>query len=114
MASPWLQLRFEDAGDGGGLTLPLFGFASQRFTAFGGELVILGATIIFGRVPFGFDRAGTFHAAERGEQRTGIDAEDAVADLFNAKGNAVAMHGFESQGFEDQHFESSLDEVAGV
>jgi hypothetical protein len=114
MASPELQLRFEDAGDSCGLTLPLFGFASERFMTFGGELVILRATIVLGRVPFGANRAGAFHAAEGGEQGTGIDAEDAVADLLNAQGNAVTVHGLQGEGFEDQHFQGSLDQVAGV
>jgi hypothetical protein len=52
-------------------------------------------------------------AARSSRTRAGIDAEDAVADLLDAEGYTVAMHGFEGEGFEDQHFEGSLDEIAG-
>jgi hypothetical protein len=48
--------------------------------------------------------AGALHAAEGGQQRAGIDAEDAPGDLLDALGYSVAVHGFESQGFEDEHF----------
>jgi len=91
----------------------LLGFFLEGLSAAVGEEVILGAAIVFGGAPLGLDAAGALEASEGGEERAGVDAEDAVADLLDAEGDAVAVHGLEREGFEDEHFEGSLDEVAG-
>src|SRR5207248_8421904 len=43
--------------------------------------------------------------------RACVDAEDAVAHLFEADSNAVAMHGLERQRFQNEHVQSALDEI---
>jgi hypothetical protein len=104
---------FEDAGDGGELAAPLVGFFFEGLAAAVGEEVVLGAAIVLGGTPLGLDAGGAFEAGEGGEERAGVDAEDAVADLLDPQGDAIAVHGLEGEGFEDQHFECSLNEIAG-
>src|SRR4051812_43258846 len=106
------SLGFENAGDCGGAALPLLGFSRECFAAFGCEAVVLGAAIVFSGAPFGFDVTGAFHAAECREERAGIDAEDAAADLLDTKSHSVAVHGLEGESFQDQHLERALDQVA--
>lgn len=108
-----LRSGFEDAVDGGGLAAPLLAFFAKSFAAGGGELVVAGAAVVFSGAPLGGDAASALHAAEGGKEGAGIDAEGAVADLLDAQGDAVAMHGLEGEGFEDEHFEGALDEVTG-
>ena len=100
---------FENAGDGGELAAPLLGLFFEGFSAAVGEEVVLGAAIVFGGTPLGLDAAGALEASEGGEEGAGVDAEDAVAGLLDAEGDAVAVHGLKGEGFEDQHFEGSLD-----
>jgi len=105
---------FEDAGDGGELASPLLGLFLESFAAAVGEEVVLGAAIVFAGSPLRLDAGGALEAGEGGEEGAGVDAEDAVADLLDAQGDTVAVHGLEGEGFEDEHFEGSLDEVAGL
>src|SRR5580700_2267073 len=104
---------FENAVDGGGLAAPLLAFFAEGFAAAFGEHVIAGAAIVFRGAPLAFDAAGALHAAERGQKRAGIDAENAAADLLDAESDAVAVHGLEVEGLEDQHFQGPLNKVAG-
>ena len=53
-------------------------------------------------------------ALKRNEQRAGVDAENALAHLLDANGDAIAVHGLEREGFENQHVESALDEIGGI
>jgi hypothetical protein len=104
---------FEDAGDGGELAAPLLGLFLEGLAAAFGEEVVLGAAIVFAGSPLGLDAGGALEAGEGGEEGAGVYAEDAVAGLLDAQGDAVAVHGLEGEGLEDEHLECSLDEVAG-
>src|SRR5450631_1494679 len=107
----WLVLRFKNARDGGDLTLPLFRFAGESLSPLRSEQVILRATIVLRRAPLGLHAPAALHPAKSWKQGSRVDAEDAGADLLNAQGYAVAVHGFESQGLEDQHLKCPLDHV---
>jgi hypothetical protein len=45
------------------------------------------------------------------KQRTCIEAENALACLFEPDGDSISVHGFERQGFQNEHVQSALDEV---
>jgi hypothetical protein len=104
---------FENSADGGELTGPFASFVFQGFFASVGEDVVFGAAIVFGGAPFAVDPAGALEAEERGAEGAGVDLEDAFTDLIDADGDAVAVHGFERESFEDEHVESSLDDGGG-
>src|ERR1700759_5082059 len=93
--------RLEDSGDRGNLPTPFASLVAELFAAFRRERVVLRTTVIFCGLPFGVDHAITVEALDGEEQRTGIEFEDAVADLFDADGDAVAVHRLEGEGFED-------------
>src|SRR6185437_6306019 len=76
-----------------------------------GEGVVLRAAVVLGGAPFAFDEAIAIEAAKGREQRAGVHAEDAAADLLDAEGDAVAMERLEGERLEDQHVECALDEI---
>src|SRR4029077_18308725 len=45
------------------------------------------------------------------KQRTCVEAENALAHLFEPDGDPVAMHGFERQRFQNEHVQSALNEI---
>src|SRR6201999_3222355 len=104
---------FEDAVDSGDLAVPLRALFFEALSTAAGELVVVSAAVVLAGAPLGFDPAGAVEAAKGGEQRAGVDAKDGVADVLEAEGNAVAVQGLEGAGFEDEHFEGSLNQVLG-
>src|SRR5579862_1301037 len=104
---------FEDAGDGGDLAMPLLRFGLQSFASFRSQQIVPGTAVVLCGSPLGFDVSGTFHAAERREQGTGIHAENAAADLLDAQGYSIAVHRLKSQGLEDEHLKGALHKLAG-
>ena len=68
--------------------------------------------MVLGRPPLPFDQTVALQSAKRGKERPGIDAKDALADLFKAKADPIAVHGLEGQGLEDEHVQCALDEVS--
>jgi hypothetical protein len=45
------------------------------------------------------------------KQRTCIEAENAIAHLFEPDGDPISVHGFERQRFQNEHVQSALDEI---
>jgi hypothetical protein len=45
------------------------------------------------------------------KQRTSVEAENALAHLFEPDGYPISMHGFERQRFKNEHIQSALDEI---
>jgi hypothetical protein len=46
------------------------------------------------------------------KQRTRVNAENAVAHLFDPDGDAISMGGFKRHGFQDKHVQGALDEIS--
>jgi hypothetical protein len=61
--------------------------------------VILCAPAILGGFPFASDEARSLQALKGDKQRTCIEAENALAHLFEPDGDPISVHGFEGQGF---------------
>jgi hypothetical protein len=83
------------------------------FEAGAGEAVVLGLASAFRELPFGTDPAGLFDAVEGGIEGAFFDAEELVADTLDAGGDAVAVHGFVLEDFEDEEIEGALEDVVG-
>jgi hypothetical protein len=45
------------------------------------------------------------------KKRACIEAENALAHLFEPDSDPVSVHGFESQHFENEHVQSALDQI---
>src|SRR6185503_3820629 len=86
----------------------------ESTTPGGGERVILRSPVVLGGGRLSLDKAVTLAPTESGEKRAGVDLEGAVADLLEAHADAVAVHGLESEGFEDEHVQRALHERAGL
>src|SRR5512132_1254010 len=97
--------------DGDGDALPLSGLDVELSSAGGGELVVLGAAVVFGRPPAGGKPAGCLETVERGEERSGPDIEGAARDLLDAAGDAKPVQLAESKRFEDQEVERPLKQI---
>jgi len=84
----------------------------QLFPARLGEDVVLGAPVIRGGAPVGFDEALPLQAAEGGKQRAGVDLENAAADLLDAQADAIAVQWLQRQGLQDEHVERALNQLS--
>ena len=51
--------------------------------------------------------------AKCGEERTRIHLENALADLLDANGDSVPVHGLQLQRFQDEHVQRALHQRAG-
>ena len=56
-------------------------------------------------------QAVTLQSPQPREQRSRIDPESPIADLFEANADAVAVERFERQRLQDQHVQRALDEA---
>src|SRR5579862_1787302 len=101
----------DGTGDGEGYTSPALGFVGELAAAGFGEAIVLGATIIFGLAPGGDEPAFLLHAVQSGKKRAGLDLESAAGELFDAAGDAKAVHRLKNEGFEDHHIEGALKEI---
>src|SRR4029077_4444716 len=45
------------------------------------------------------------------KQRSGIEAENALAHLFEPNSDPISMHGLERQRFQNKHVQCALDEI---
>ncbi len=45
------------------------------------------------------------------KQRTGVEAENAFAHLFEPDRDPISVHGFERQRFQNEHVQSALHEI---
>jgi hypothetical protein len=66
------------------LPFPFTSFGAEFFSARLREGIIFRAAVILGGLPFTFDQATALQALEGNKQGTGIDTEDALADLLDA------------------------------
>jgi hypothetical protein len=48
---------------------------------------------------------------ESGEEGAGLDLKGAFCELFDAAGDAEAVHLVQCQGFQNHHVEGALEEV---
>jgi len=71
--SPWAMPLSTRQGfvDGGDLAAEVFGLGLERFSAFGGEGVVLCAAVVLGGVPLAFDVAGALHRESAGAASRG-------------------------------------------
>src|ERR1700675_466517 len=113
VSSRELRSGLQNPCDGGGLPLPLFGLAAQFLPASLCEGVVFRAPIIFRGLPFALDEASSLEAPERGEQRTGVGLENAVAELLNSLRDAPAVQRLERERFQDEHVQGTLHEGGG-
>ena len=63
-------------------------------------------------LPFAVDQPVALQAAQRREQRSGVDLEHALADLFEADADAVAVHRLERERLQNEHVQRALHEIA--
>src|SRR5215470_16581037 len=107
-----LALRFQEPGNGRGPALPLRSLKMKLLPAGARERVKPGAARILGLAPLGIQPSCALQALQRGQERAGIDLKHAAGDLLDPPGDAKAMHGLQTQGFEDQHIEGALNDVS--
>ena len=103
-----------DEGYGSGKACPALGFGIEALLALVGELVELGAAVVFGGSPAGFEQAAEFESMEGGVERAFFDLEQLLGGLVDPLGDRVAVKRAAGEGFEDEHLQGALDEVAGV
>jgi hypothetical protein len=94
------------------LPFPFSRFAVEPLSALVRQGVILCSSAILRGFPFALDQPGALQPLKGHEQGTRIDAENSLAHLFEPDGNAVPVHGFERQRFENEHVQSALDDIA--
>src|SRR5437660_10612646 len=109
--APSLRLHFENSRDGRSLPRPFAGLALELFPTLRRQQVIFRPPVIFCVSPFAHEPSSPLQPAECREKRSWIHLEDAFADLLDAHGNSVAVHGFELQCFQDQQLQRALDQA---
>src|SRR5271170_3020318 len=97
------SLRLQDSGDRRHLPAPFWCLAPELPPSLLGQNVILGPPVILCSSPFATDQFSSLQPLEGNKQGTRVDAEHVPADLFDADGNPVSMHGFQLQRFQDEH-----------
>src|SRR5258708_37672091 len=107
-----LRLCLENSRDGRRLPGPFASLTFELFPSQRRQQVILRAPVVFRVPPFALEPAGPLQPAECRKQRSRIHLEDALADLLDAHGYPIAVHGFQFQRFQDQHVQRALDETA--
>ena len=73
--------------------------------------IILCAPAILGGLPFTLDQSISLQPLKGDEQRTCIEAENALAHLFEPDGDPISVHGLERQRFQNEHVQSALNEI---
>jgi hypothetical protein len=66
---------------------------------------------MLGDLPFALDQAISLQPLKGDEQRTCIETENALAHLFEPDGNSISVHSFERQRFQNEHVQSTLNEI---
>ena len=67
-----------------------------------GQLVILGAAIIFADGPVGFDPTSAFKSVKSGVERTLLNLQRFPRYLLQTLGDRPTMERFQRQGFQNQ------------
>jgi hypothetical protein len=93
-------LRLQNSGNRHCLPAPFSRFAVQPLSSMLRQSVVLSSPAVLGGFPLASDRPGSLQALERHKQRTRIHMEHAVADLFDADGNSISVHGLQRQRFQ--------------
>src|SRR3981081_2097813 len=70
-----------------------------------------GPPAILGGFPFASNQPRSLQPLKGDKQRTRIEAENALAHLFEPDGDPISVHGFERQRFQNKHVQSALDEI---
>src|SRR5262245_47660097 len=109
-----LPLGLQDPSDGGRSPRPVRGFYLQLLPAGARQPVVLRAPGTGGLLPLGVEPSGTLQAAQRRQERAGIDLEHAARHLLDAAGNAESVHRLEAQRLENEHVERALNDVGVV
>ena len=95
----------------GGAARPLRRLVLELPLAGARERVEPRAARVLRGAPLGVEPAGALQPLERGEQRPGVDLEDAARDLLDAPRDAEAVHRLQAQRLEDEQVERALDDV---
>ena len=114
MSSSFNSGRLHYEGYSRGKARPALGFSVELLLAFGGQAIKLGATIVFGCPPLGFEEAAEFEAVQGGVECAFFYFEELLGGLVYPLGDGVAVLWAADECLEDEHFEGALDEVAGV
>jgi len=88
---PLLGFGGEEFSHGGGVGVPALLVVAEAAAAFGGEAVVLGAAIVVGEAPLGFDPALFLHAVESGVERAFLGQEGFVGRLLDGRDDGVAV-----------------------
>src|SRR5215210_4140360 len=106
-----LALRLQQPGDGRGAAGPVRGLDLELFSAGASERVEPRAARVLRLAPLGVEPSGALQPLQGGEEGSGVDLEHSARDLFDAAGDAEAVHGLKTEGLEDEHVERALDDV---
>jgi hypothetical protein len=107
-----VRLRgLQDSGDRRHLPSPFSGFAVEPLSSLLCQDVILCAPAILGGFPFASDQPRSLQPLKGDKQRTGIEAENAFAHLFEPDGDPVSVHGLKPECLENEHVQSALNEI---
>src|SRR5271163_2116019 len=104
-SSYFLRLWGKSRGNGGGETIPPFGFLAQTLPASGGEFVELGAAIILGGAPTRLQQPLAYQAKQTRIERALLDQQGVAGDLPNAQQNAISVQGAERDRPQNQKIE---------
>src|SRR5262245_25699342 len=109
-----IGLCLERARDRERNTAPLRLFLAELFSAGLGERVVLGAAVVFRRLPACVEPAGLFEAMERRKQRAWLDDEGAAGHLLDAARHAEAVQFAAGERFENQQVEGALQQSGAL
>src|SRR5579859_1408715 len=113
-ANAWRRLLFRSAQDqshGVREPLPINEFGLQLSAALSGKRIKFCLAAGFRFAPIGSEPAAVFQAVKRGIERALGDLEEVLGDLLDALGDGVAMNRTQRDDLEDEHVESSLEEL---
>jgi len=74
--------------------------------------VVFSSPAVLGGFPFASDQSRSLQPLKGDKQRTCIEAENALAHLFEPDGDPISVHGIERQRFQNEHVQSALNEIA--
>src|SRR6266404_125409 len=103
--------RLQNSGDRRHLPSPFSCFAVEPLLSVVCQGVILCAPAILGGFPFASDQPRPLQPLKGDKQRTCVEAENALAHLFEPDGDPISVHGFERQRFQNEHVQSALNEI---
>src|SRR5712664_567803 len=99
--------RLQDSGDRRHLPSPFSCFAVEPLLSLVCQGVILCAPAILGGFPFASDQPRSLQPLKGHKQRTRIEAENALAHLFEPDGDPRSVHGCERRRDENEHVGSA-------